>query len=469
MPSIADNDSLSHGEVRDGKDSTPMQSLKAQPARKKHSLGSVGASTPYHRQFPLQAGQSASPGEVRSNPPSEFRREVSKRRDKSDLSVSFARSEGEVHSAVQQSKRRPTEKAQRPLPELNLAASPGELRIKQGASNKTRDGIDVINIASSSPNSVSSISRKKERISSSTASLPSQKTPHTMSFHSTLSSSPAQPVSSSRRLRVSELEPARLIQVASSPAVLDDEDAVITLGSRPGPSPAVRQGEKFEASRAGGSLKKTQQPTLSPVSSHVAPDTARPGFDSLLQTSSSSDLSPPSPSHLSAAQPKDIEPPTKQRSQDNLKDTPSPPAPQLHSFWDTSPRSSPYLPASRVQQGKQPSSAPRSVSAESIQPVKHTPMATSLLGGQGTQAAVSSPTHRPSSDSAKPLAGRDRDQIVETDVSHDLSPTGTRLKVSVPTATVEEEGEESLLSSPAPSPAYSSDFEFSSILQPTFD
>ena len=99
-------------------------------------------------------------------------------------------------------------------------------------------------------------------------------------------------------------------------------------------------------------------------------------------------------------------------------------------------------------------------------------MATSPLGGQGTQAAVSSPTHQPSFYSAKPvvpLADRDRDQIVETDVSHDLLPTGTRMKVSVPTATVEEEGEESLLSSPAPSPAYSSDFEFSSISQPTFD
>lgn len=436
MPSIVGDNGLSHGEVKEkDRQSTPVRTQTMKDVRN-HSPGSVGVSVPYHKKFPLEEGKSASPGEVRNNPPSELAgRALKNREKKSDLSVSFAHSEGEVHPTVQQRRGKRDGKTKQPLPELTSAASPGELRIKFSTSNKTRDGIDVISISNSSPNSYSSFSRNE---SSAIRSLSQKATPHTLPSLSSLT----QPTATSKRRRVrGELGAARVIAVASSSATLGNkEDDVITIGKRePGMSEAAISTETPHLS--------TVDP--SPVDPELSPDVTRPPeLDALLQTSSSSDMSPPTPlPELSTAQPPQSGELTEQKSPEKHETSPSP----LHSFWDIQSPRIPRFPTSIgtvVQEQKTLAAPPPPTAAETKQHIESSRTS-------DAQAA------QPNSDTTNPVVPTGSDDK-ETRAGLAFNPKA-QLKISVPTATPVEE--ESSLTSPAPSPTYSSDFDFSSISQ----
>lgn len=440
MPSIAGDNSLSHGEVKErDKESTPVW---PQNTRKQHSHGSVRAPVPYHKKFPLVEDKSASPGEVRSNTQSDVPGRALKKR--ADLSVSFAHSEGEVHPTIRQETGKHEKKAEQPPPELSTTASPGELRINLSTANKTRDGIDVIRISNSSPNSRSS---RKD------VSLTQKITPHPVP-----NLSPTQPPATSNRVRVrAEMGPARLVTVAETPATPDNREQA-TEGSK-----------EHEISEATTSTKSPQLKVLTVVPSPAAPDlssdgTRPPGLESPLHTSSSSSdilLNTSLAEHSTAAQPSKTGQPSEQQNSPEKQDTSSPPLGlELHSFWDTKP---PNLPTTRygrvVQESKTlaPPSFPDVLQTEQGKE-NRTPLPSNA---PDTHAATAGDIiTRPNSDDVIPAAGN---RLVSN-----VSPTKLQLNISVPFTTAMKDNE-SPITSPVPSPTYSSDFDFSSISQPTFD
>ena len=443
LPSIAgDEHSLSHGEVKQKNTSTPIQT---QNTRKRHSIGSVDgpASVPYHQKFPFEEGKSASPGEVRhkQNPLS------GKRRDKkSDLSVSFAQSEGEVHAAVRRRPQRREERSKQTLPSVMPVASPGELRIR----NKTRDGIDVISISKSSSPSCYSYSSRKE-ISTSITSQDT--TPHT----------PSDPSTPGRRLRVTdELRPARIVTVASSFASHSDKREDELSKAR------VVTVAPFLTSPSGSKAVSPQLVDSTAAHPHTAevnisPDvTQPPDLETLLQTSSSSsddnNASPPIPptGRPTIQSLKRVE----NKSQEIHETTPSPQH-QLASFWDTpTPRTPHHFTSSSNKERKQEIPTEAAIVLPDTEIEQHNDKS-SLLSSVDTQDTNRDP---------KPPSNTTETPAVPTDdegLEFIPSPTKTQLRVSVPTATAVEEG--SPLTSPAPTPSYSSDFDFSSVSQLTND
>ena len=444
MPSIAADDTVSRGEVKETTNSKWPRTAK--PA---------GISVPYHKRFPLKEGKAASPGEVRSNPPSGLAEGgVKRRKKKSNISVSFARSEGEVHQTVQKrtDKRKDRDK-KRPLPTVASASSPGELRIKLSTDNELRDGIDVIRISNSSPNSYSSFSTKQ--ISHSPK----------MALHTPSSPSPVQPPA---RLRVrGEMGPARLVAVTSSPTahgskekddVIKEEDDVITIGGT----------QSRVAERVQPDLSTVVRTSLSP---DFSPDATRlPGLDDLLQTLSSSSpgTSPPMPLPEQLPESKDL-------VEENLEEghqSPLSPPPrlQLHSFWDTQSPRTPYVPTSQRTQETLAPPLPLGGGQTRLR----------LAEGKETHTTQTHTTlllgipevHTPDSDDviARPEGATAKSVVVDdvkdmrADYTINPLPTKTRLNISVPTATTVEES-----TSPTLSPTFSSEFNFSSISQPTFD
>ena len=407
MPSIAEGYDLSHGEVKE-REATPLRPLK----EKKTS-----PSVPYHKQYPLQVGSGASPGEIRRDAPSEEVGRSAKRRDKSDLSVSFAQSEGEAHPAVRTARAAKT--AKKSLPEFQPASSPGEIRLRLGTANKTRDGIDVISLSPRSSRSLGSEEKHSSELSretlqtQSSLSTPSPLLPH---------SRPA----GHKGLRVSELEPAQLVQVTSS-LIGEASDDIVKAGSEGAP------GDRGEGSSiindSKGVTPSESHPSALVVPATIPLDLPRPELDHLyLQTSTSfssslSAKSPPPPSSPPDQQPKkglgsQGMPRGRHESSTTL---------QLHSFWDLGGHSPP---AGRVREGPAPAAAATRTEAGTQRPT----LATAASGGSGREG-------EPPSIPALPVR--------------------TQLRVTVPTVPTEEPSQTS--------PTYSSDFEFSSLSQPTFD
>lgn len=438
MPSIAGDNSLSHGEVKER--DRELTTVWPQNTRKQHSRSSVRASVPYHKRFPLVEGKSASPGEVRSNTQLALSGRALKKR--ADLSVSFAQSEGEVHPTIRQRTGKREKKAEQPPPLLSSTASPGELRINLSTANKTRDGIDVIRISNSSPNSRSS---RKD------ASSLTQKTapPHTLPNLSPLSSF-TQPPATGNTVRVrAEMGSARLVTVAGSPATLNNEEQ------------ATEDNKEHEISKAATSAKSPQLTVLVPLPDLSHDGTKLPGLESPLHTSSSSSEILPNSSiaeHFTAAQP----PKTGQPSERNSPEEHGTCSPslglKLHSFWDTESPRIPDLPTAGrvVQESKSlaPPSLPGVLQTEQGKEDR-TSLPSNVTDTHATNASDMIIT-RPNSDDVIPAAG-DRGGY-----------TKVQLNISVPFTTAMKD-DESAITSPVPSPTYSSDFDFSSISQPTFD
>ena len=388
-----ENSRLSRGEVREGgeRNSTPLK-----PTGKGGDRGGnrwtqfketgeiVGSQKlPYHRKFPLEQNKSASPGEARAKDLGQGK--------KSDLSVSFSRSVGELNPVVCEHRR---EKAAQQQAGLEAASSPGEIRLRH---NKTRDGIDIIRISHQSSPTTSHSQRDPRR-------LPQETTAASLSFPSSLSDSPAitqpqQDPTVRRRLRVSsELGPPQVITV--SPAVLPTlndgkkgEDDAMSKQTIP-----ESKSNTSSIGHEAGKEDLTEQDGGAEAQEDVSPDATRPPPLEIF-------LSPsPSP--------------------------PPPPSPQ------TTPPSSPPPPTSHTLETKARQLQPQGSSSDTPRSFWDTEL------------------HQPSPTTAMERVG---------------SPGGgrTQLQVSVPTGgTITSSlGEES----PPLSPAYSSDFEFSSISQPTFD
>ena len=383
LPSIAREDSLSSGEVRDRhkKSSTPLrprESGRELASRGGKSIGEAGVSVlPYHRRFPLEETKSASPGEVRAG--------------ERKITESLVHSEGELHPDLRE--RAKMKDVRRPLPSLVAASSPGEVRLRP--QNKTRDGIDVIRVSKRKSNSPS------KREGDTSHGVPSQDSAAFLpnSFPSSLSDSPslAQPHHSQeqqtvrRRLRVSSelvpiltVSPAPLAQTSERSTV--DSDKVAESSNEPTPSGSKRDEETVKCSEPG-----VECVSELPSEVEVSPDATRPPpLESLLQTSPSQETPPLTPP------PHQAEPPSNHTKSEAVLPAIQSGIEGLRSFWD-----SPHLPP---------------------------------LTSSGTQ----------------------------------LSPR-TQLRVAVPTGMMSSVGEESSTTSHAPSPAYSSDFDFSSVSQPTFD
>ena len=419
MASIARDESLSGGEVRERerKSSTPLrlprrtsrgrEGNRKAIERDQKSIGEGARSAvPYHQKFPLKEAKSASPGEVGA--------EIGeRRRKKSDLTVSFACSAGELHPDLH---KHPEREARRTLARLVTAASPGEMRAELSTGdNRTRDGIDVIRI--SQPR------KGKQEKGSGASQDDTSFLSH--SFPSSLSDPPSftqqqhqqqqqqQQQSVRRRLRVSsELQsPADIVTVSPAPHAqqAEREDTSAGLEAALVKVPTAERGGDGQRAASDKACVEVVEMVELPAEVETSPDaTIPPPLESLLQTSSSSP--------------------------------------------DTSP--SPPLPLQ---------SLPRSPS----------PAAKPPLSGQVAKSLVQDPQRSSSNDlrlfwdSPTPLAspphvGEERVRETAT-----VSPR-TQLMVSVPTATASaEKEEESQLTSPAPSPAYSSDFDFSSVSQPT--
>ena len=407
---------ISQGEARGKKGLAPrhLQATGGAMQVAGHSLGLVdnGAPpvVPYHVKFPLEKGEAVSPGEVRGG-----ERVRKDRGKKHNLSVSFVHSEGEVNRVVR-GKTEPGKVGdrQQPLSRIALASSPGELRIR--TSNETRDGIDVIRVSRSSHNSS-----------------------YSTSLHT--HSSPTPPGVTPRRLRVSsELGPSRVLSVVT-PALATNSMAKCSAdesGQERAPSsstpdsrePAVIPRRPAAAPSVDG---------FPPNEDKESPDSTRPPrLDSLLDTSSSSSspgVSPPRPLTLSE---KSLEQQSIVISGGTAGNRLSEDRVHLNSFWETQ---TPDITSPFTH---------RAVQRQQATPVDHTPLASSETRAQGT--------------------GGGGKQLSETQVDEKgtvfvptPSPTRPQHTISIPTGTVEGEP------SPTHSPTYSTDFDFSSISQPTFD
>ena len=369
-------------------------------------MGSRGL--PYHRRFPLEQTKSASPGEARA--------QDSRKGKKSDLSVGFVHSEGELDPVLRGHPvdNREKKATQQPLQETVAASSPGEIRVRLTTRNKTRDGIDVIRISHRSHQNSSSGHSPRE-----VDKPPSQDTtsasvgPH--SFPSSLSDSPAlvqhgrvAPVR--RRLRVSsELGPTRVITVSPAPPALSSDDKEAADDARY--KEFTAQDSKDNTPIGNGATRSDKITELNlgegeaPTEEDMSPDATRP---------------PPLESFISPSP----SPP--------LQTTPPPP-PQ------TTPPSLPQTTPLHIKPGPLPSDATD---------IGLTPRSFWDTG--------------PPQPANPPPAARGKAQVGGSSVSPGRR---TQLQISVPTGITSSVGEES----PPLSPAYSSDFEFSSISQPTFD
>ena len=371
-------------------------------------MGSRGL--PYHRKFPLEQIKSASPGEARAN--------ESGKGKKSDLSVSFVHSEGELNPVLCEHPvdNREKKATQQPLQETVAASSPGEIRVRLTTRNKTRDGIDVIRLSNQSSSSSHSPREVDKPPSQDTTSA--SVGPH--SFPSSLRDSPAlaqhgrvAPVR--RRLRVSsELGPARVITVSPAPLALSSDDKEAADDARSKEFTAQDSNDYAPIGEGATRSDKITELNLgegeASTEEDMSPDATRPPP---LESFISPSPSPPLPSS-------------------SLQTTPPPP-PQ------TTPPSLPQTTPLHVKPGALPSDATD---------IGLTPR---LFWDTG-----------PPQPANVPPAARGKAQVGGSSVS----PGGrTQLQISVPTGMTSSVGEES----PPLSPAYSSDFEFSSISQPTFD
>ena len=458
LPSLAGDDksNTSCGEVKEKKKkkSTLIRPLNSKLVGEHHSIGSVvgEATVPYHRKFPLGESKSASPGEIRSKSSVQ----LGLVRDKGDGELgllALSHSEGQVHPTVHQRMRSSEEKSKQPLPNVVSVSSPGELRVKLNTSNRTRNGVDVITVSkSSSPKSYSSFSRRDVSGSTSTPSHP---------ILSSLTTSHSQPATTpSRRLRVrEELEPARIIPVASSLAK-EEEDL-------PG-------GEIEPADIGQGPHMTVTSAVPSSPSQPNASSPRLPALETLLQTSSSSsdNVSPPLPLSDKSTQ----QPPNSTTAAAAAANRQSSPGlclsdTRLQEFWDR-----PSLPQATLRQP--PSTGSRAIKVqegemETASAVAlHAAQAAHLRQreglpvqqGRGAGAAQDSAVLRLNT-AGEPEETTDKEDEGTTEgFKFKPSPTKTQLEISVPMATREE----SLPTSPVPSPTYSSDFDFSSISQPTF-
>ena len=437
MPSISadddddeNNDPVSQGEATKKKSSTSRHlkgtaDVKQQVAG--HSIGAVERSkaTPYHVKFPFKKAISVSPGEVRSNDNSKLVR------GKKELSVSFAHSEGEVNPVVQMKSGTRKEKNKRSLPTLESSgSSPGELRIK--LKNKTRNGIDVINISHHSPNSHSSHSGAN-RSPSTLSSL----TPDTPPLPHPTSTTP-------KRLRVTgEIGPSRVLSVTSAltNSVIANSDSINEDPSNDKASRRVLEAK--DTSQFANTNSQKQLGTRPPKRDYVSDNTST--FFSL----------PPS-QELATTQAENA------KSQEKHGVTAlAMEEVRLNSFWDTqTPKtSSPHFHSSeRAVQMEQ--------AASSLEP--NNTVQTQVL------PLLSSPASR-AEDTSQDIGTREHSQAQKgatdkekTGFVLNSSHTKTQHEISIPTGAVSVE-KESSLTSPAHTPTYSSDFEFSSISQPTFD
>lgn len=454
LPSIAKDRVLPHRKTK-GKEMAQLLKPSTRQSQKDR------VSLPYHKQFPLQVSTTASPGEVRKDLP--LQTGTCKAQRKPRLLVR-AHSDGELDLLLQ-NKDKWSGQTKQFLREFS-ANSPGEF---PPGTNKMRNGIDVIRISSSSPQCSSGRdSSHVQQQQTPSLSRPSQLT--------------------SRRLKMFNMEPARVVQVAP-PSAVGEGDDVIRLSSRP--SPARQKSVRDESDDVIKLNSRPSFPGENKIVKSTSADIAGPSLSARAELSMKSQSVPPqlSPSSSSAStvsslpaipQLKEKEAPTQRDLEVKISQS----QPELHSFWEESATTGTVSLArlSRRQRNQNKPEASTGLETRSNLSLASKPLNvpvpstgletgsklkgmihTSLLNDQLTQSNNTSSTEEEEEEesvaSPTPNEGHKKDGLV----SDLCSPVRTQLSVSVPSAAVEELSSPTSPSpSPTPSPdTYSSDFDFS--------